>query len=232
MNKLALVTTLLILSPITALAEGKTSLATEQDKFSYAFGINVGRAIKSSPSKIDVDTLVQGVEDVINERKLLLSDDEAKAVQVSMMKKMQEARMEERKKAGAVNLAAGKAFLDTKAKEKDVKKTASGLLYKVVKQGEGAKPTPADTVKVHYKGTLIDGEEFDSSYKRGTPAQFQVTGVIKGWQEALQLMPAGSKYEVYIPHQLAYGENGQGQKIGPSAALVFEIELLEIVKKS
>lgn len=144
--------------------------------------------------------------------------------------KARDAKMQKRDELAATNLSAGKAFLEANKAKAGITTTASGLQYEVITQGTGPQPKPSDTVSVNYRGTLIDGTQFDSSYDRGQPAQFQLDAVIPGWTEALQLMPVGSKYRIYVPAELAYGERGAGGQIGPNAALIFEVELLSIDK--
>src|SRR5271155_4359986 len=220
-------------TPQTPAAGSQTASAfkTQKDKVSYAIGMNIGTTLHKQSVDVDPKVLQQGLEDAFTGGKTLLSEDEARATltefQTEMRKKMQEkmqAEGEANKKEGATFLAANKA-------KDGVVTLPSGLQYKILTPGTGPKPTASDSVVCNYRGTLIDGKEFDSSYKRGQPATFPVTGVIKGWTEALQLMPVGSKWQLFIPADLAYGERGAGAEIGPNATLIFEVELLSIQEK-
>jgi FKBP-type peptidyl-prolyl cis-trans isomerase FkpA len=205
-------------------------LATEKDKVSYMVGMDVGRSLTQIKDEIDVDVLVQGLKDTLTGATPKLTDDQANEIKQAFMQRLQAKAMEERNALAARNRAEGEAFLAENSKKPGVHTTDSGLQYQVLTQGNGPKPAATDRVKVHYTGTLIDGTKFDSSIDRGTPAEFALNGVIKGWTEGLQLMPVGSKYKFFIPSDLAYGEQGTPGPIGPNATLVFEVELLEIVK--
>ncbi|MFO7751158.1 MAG: FKBP-type peptidyl-prolyl cis-trans isomerase [Desulfobacteraceae bacterium] len=207
-------------------AFGQDTLKTEQEKISYALGINIGQNLKKDVD-VDIDAFFKGIKDSQTE-KSLLSDEEMKQTMMAFQKKMQQKQQVKMQKAAQQNKADGAAFLKANKKEEGVKTLESGLQYKVIKKGEGASPKASDTVKCNYKGTTIDGEVFDSSYKRGEPASFQVDGVIKGWTEALQLMKVGSKWELFIPSDLAYGDSGAGKAIAPGSTLIFEVELLGI----
>ncbi len=212
----------------TAQAEQGT-LTSENAKFSYAIGMDIGQSVKSLGADIDQDALAAGIRDRLSGNKLQLTQEEATKVQQAFFKARAEKQAAERKAQAEKNKAEGEKFLAENAKKKGVTTTESGLQYEVLKQGDGPRPKATDQVKVHYRGTLLDGTEFDSSYSRGQPVTFPLNGVIKGWTEALQLMPVGSKYKIYLPASLAYGEQGAGNKIAPNAALVFEVELLDIV---
>ena len=207
-------------------------LKTPKDKASYAIGQNIGKAMKKDSVDVDPNILARGIKDAVTGAKPALTDQEAQAAlqafQIEMKAKM-EAKAAE---AGAANKQAGDTFQAQNKTKPGVTTTASGLQYRVLKDGTGPKPAAGDTVICQYKGTLIDGKEFDSSYKRGQPAQFPVTGVIKGWTEALELMPVGSKWELVLPPSLAYGERGAGPDIGPNSTLVFEVELVGIAPKA
>jgi FKBP-type peptidyl-prolyl cis-trans isomerase FkpA len=211
-------------------AARKTSLDTEIEKASYAYGMDVAASMQRSGLELDVDSFVQGFRDTLTGEKVLLTNPEKMQVMQDYASKMREKQMAEMEAAGVKNLEEGQAFLDQNAAREGVVKTASGLQYEVVEKGDGPKPKATDHVKVNYTGTLIDGTKFDSSYDRGQPAEFPLNGVIPGWTEALQLMNVGSTYRIYVPPDLAYGERGAPPVIGPNATLIFDIELLEIVK--
>jgi FKBP-type peptidyl-prolyl cis-trans isomerase FklB len=207
------------------------TLATKKAKQSYAIGANFGLGLKQQPIDVDPAIVAQGVRDALSGTKLAMTNEEAGATLKELqgeMQKKQEAMMSQ---MGDANKKEGVAFLAANKAKEGVMTTASGLQYKIEKQGTGPKPTAGDTVVCNYRGTLINGKEFDSSYKRGQPASFPVSGVIKGWTEALQLMPVGSKYELFVPSDLAYGDRGAGADIGPGATLIFEVELLSIQGK-
>ncbi len=206
------------------------ALQDEKAKLSYAIGMDIGRSLKNLGADIDEAALSEGISDRLNGRKLKLSDEEAIKVQQAFFNKRAEKQAAERKAQAEKNKAEGEKFLAENAKRKGVHVTESGLQYEVLKQGDGPRPKVTDRVKVHYRGTLIDGTEFDSSYARGEPVVFPLGGVIKGWTEGVQLMSVGSKYRFYLPPELAYGERGAGQRIGPNATLIFEVELLGIEK--
>jgi len=205
------------------------TLNSDQEKLSYAIGCQIGTSLKAQETALELPLLTQGLTQVLNGQTPALSEDQVRQTIMAWQKEVQ-ARMEQkRKELGEKNLAEGKAFLEANAKKEGVKALASGLQYKVLTDGAGKIPVSTDKVKVNYRGTLTNGTEFDSSYKRNQPAEFPVTNVIKGWVEALQLMKEGSKWELYIPATLAYGESGR-PNIPPNSVLVFEVELLEIVK--
>jgi FKBP-type peptidyl-prolyl cis-trans isomerase FklB len=203
--------------------EKPAQLKDLKDKVSYSFGLNVGYNLKRQNIELNQDVFFAGMKDALANRKPLLTDQEVRETMMAFQKDMQEKQTVAAKK----NEAESEKFLaENKAKE-GVKTTASGLQYKVLKEGNGAQPKNTDTVTVNYRGTLIDGTEFDSSYKRGQPASFPVAGVIKGWTEALQLMKVGSKYQLFIPPSLAYGDHPPGPPIQPGSALIFEVELVD-----
>ena len=192
------------------------------EKVSYALGMSLGNnLLQSGITALDYTRLARGIQDVLEGRTPEMSYQEAQTVINSFFAELQ-------RKAGQKNREVGQAFLAANARRPEVVTLPSGLQYEVVREGTGAKPKPSDTVEVHYHGTLIDGTVFDSSVRRGTPATFGVTQVIPGWVEALQLMPVGSKWKLYIPSELAYGAQGAGGAIGPHTTLVFEVELLGI----
>lgn len=204
-------------------------LNTFQDSVSYSIGTDIGKNFKQQDIDVNLEALYKGLSDAFAEKELEISDVQS-AQLLNRFQQEMKTKMEAKNTAAATeNQAKGEAFLAENKTKEGVKETASGLQYKVIEQGSGPMPKETDKVKVHYKGTLLDGTEFDSSFKRGEPAQFPLNGVIKGWTEGLQLMPVGSKYEFYIPSELAYGARGP-QTIGPNQTLIFEVELLEIVK--
>ncbi|MGA8638588.1 MAG: FKBP-type peptidyl-prolyl cis-trans isomerase [Candidatus Sulfotelmatobacter sp.] len=225
----------------SATAARKTSAAplvlkTEKDKFSYALGMNtakrMGEGLKKQSVPFDPAIFVRGMKDGFAGGKMLLTDDEAQAVLTAMQKQVHEQQQAKIEQAAEGNKKEGEAFLAANKSKEGVVTLPSGLQYKILTAGTGPKPTTSDSVVCNYRGTLINGTEFDSSYKRGQPATFPVTGVIKGWTEALQLMPVGSKWQLFIPADLAYGDRGAGADIGPGSTLIFEIELLSIKDKS
>ena len=208
----------------SACAGDDTTLKSDKDKVSYTIGYQIGQSMKRDGLEIETSIVKKAMDDVINDKQPALS---AQEMQAAMLAQRERQQKQQQAKA-ETNLKAGTAFLAKNKKKKGVTVLPSGLQYKILKKGEGVKPKPTDTVSVHYRGTLISGEEFDSSYKRGEPATFRTNGVIKGWQEALQLMSTGSKWQIFVPAELGYGNRGTGADIGPNATLIFEIELLEI----
>ena len=200
-----------------------TPLKDSKDKVSYSIGLNIGFNLKKQNVSINPDTFVLGLKDALA-GKPQMTDEQVKETMTAFEKEM----IDKQKAAGLKNGADGEKFLAENKKKEGVKTTASGLQYKVVKEGTGAQPKEKDTVMANYRGTLIDGTEFDSSYTRGQPATFPVSGVIKGWTEALQMMKVGSKYQLFIPANLAYGERAMGPDIGPNSTLIFEVELLDV----
>jgi len=226
------VSMLFIISGITtAQDDAKTASAatkwSESQKFSYILGTQIGNFSKQSEIEVSLELFAKGLNDIINGNEPAMSQAELSSFMAAFQQKAQEKAQTAIKAASAENTKKGQAFLDANKKKDGVKVTASGLQYKVITKGEGAKPKATDKVKVHYRGTLIDGKEFDSSYKRNQPAEFGLNQVIKGWTEGLQLMNVGSKYEFYIPSGLAYGPNGP-PNIGPDQTLIFTVELLDI----
>ncbi len=208
----------------------KADLKTEADSTSYALGVLIGQQNKQSldqvpgGKEINVDLLADAFRLFLNGDSVQISPSQANQLVSSFFQKMSQ-------KLGQKNLEEGNAFLEKNKSREGVKTTESGLQYEVIKEGTGPKPTAENTVKVHYHGTLINGKVFDSSVDRGEPAEFPVGGVIPGWTEALQMMPVGSKWKIYLPANLAYGERGAGGDIQPNSTLIFEVELLEIVSK-
>jgi FKBP-type peptidyl-prolyl cis-trans isomerase FklB len=224
---------LFVISGITtAQDDDKSASATakwsESQKISYILGTQIGNFSKQSDLDVNLDLFAQGLNDVVKGSELAMTQGEIGSFMASFQQKAQEKAQTAMEAAGTENTRKGLAFLGANKKKVGVKETASGLQYKVITEGEGAKPKATDKVKVHYSGTLIDGKEFDSSYKRNQPAEFGLGQVIKGWTEGLQLMNVGSKYELYIPSGLAYGLNGP-PSIGPSQTLIFTVELLDII---
>jgi len=204
-------------------AEDKVVLKDQKDKASYCIGINIGNSLKQQSLDLNPEQVAAGIRDVLSNAKPLLTEQEIQATLMEFQKLVLGQRAEKAKK----NKADGETFLAENKKKKGVETLASGLQYSVITAGKGKKPIATDSVTTHYRGTLIDGTEFDSSYKGGEPVSFPVKGVIPGWTEALQLMSVGSKWKLFIPSDLAYGESGQGP-IPPHSTLVFEIELLGI----
>jgi FKBP-type peptidyl-prolyl cis-trans isomerase len=210
-----------------AAAAAAPAVPIDRNKISTMVGMDIGRGLTQIKDDIDIKVVEQALEATIKGEKTSLTQEEALAVRQSFMQQMQAKRVAEQKVSADKNKSDGAAFMAANKSKSGVKTTASGLQYSVEKEGTGAKPKATDTVKVNYLGTKIDGTKFDSSYDRGQPATFPLNGVIKGWSEGLQLMPVGSKYKLFVPADLAYGENAPGP-IGPNATLIFEVELLGI----
>ncbi len=210
------------------------TLKTQKDKVSYALGANLGMNLHNQSVDVDTAIVLRGLKDALAGGKLLLTDDEAKAALTQLQTDLRNKQMEKMKEAADLNKKAGTYFLEANKAKEGVVTLPSGLQYKILTAGTGPKPAATDTVSCNYRGTLLDGTEFDSSYKRGQPASFPVSGVIKGWTEALQLMPVGSKWQLFIPSDLAYGDRGADPRsgIGPGATLIFEVELLSIQDKA
>ena len=208
---------------LPALAADKPELNSDPEKNGYSVGYDIGRSLKRQLVGVDTDSMARGLKDGLGGAAPVLPE-------ADMQQRFATVRQESAQKILEKNKQEGEAFLAKNKREKGVKTTASGLQYKVITAGKGKQPKPDDTVTVNYRGTLIDGTEFDSSYKRNQPATFPVKGVIPGWTEALPLMKEGSKWMLYIPANLAYGERNAGQMIGPNSTLIFEVELLSIAK--
>jgi len=225
-----LITIILVLSLFegTVLAQKKDTLKTKKEKVSYSVGVTFGKNIKTQDLNLDQRLFLQGVKDGLDGSKTKMSEKEIEETMVSFQQEMTNKMQAKQMADGKKNKTEGEAFLAANKKKEGVVTLPSGLQYKILKAGDGPKPTKEQTVKCHYSGTTIDGKEFDSSYKRGEPTEFPVGQVIPGWTEALQLMPVNSKWQLFIPSDLAYGERGAGQMIGPNAALIFEVELLSI----
>jgi len=227
------VVTILLMVTIVApaLSAGETKLRTEKEKVSYCIGLDLGSKLRRQSIDVDLDLLFRGMEDSFTNADALLSVTEQRETMVGFQRK-QKVKMEAvLKEEGLINRQIGERFLSDNRGKPGVVVLASGLQYKVIVEGKGPRPEGTDTVETHYRGRLVDGTEFDDSYSRGGPSAFPVKGIIKGWTEALQLMNVGSKWELYIPADLAYGDRGAGAKIPPGATLIFEVELLRIVEK-
>jgi FKBP-type peptidyl-prolyl cis-trans isomerase len=212
------------------------ALTTRKQKFSYALGMNIGSGLGANLKKqsVDVDPALvsQGLKDAMSAGKTRLTQEEAQTVLTEVQNEVRKQQQEKTQQAAGANKTEGAAFLAANKSKEGVVTLPSGLQYKILTAGTGPKPTASDSVKCNYRGTLINGTEFDSSYKRGQPATFAVGQVIKAWTEALQLMPVGSKWQLFVPADLAYGEHGAGAEIGPNATLIFEVELLSIEDKT
>jgi FKBP-type peptidyl-prolyl cis-trans isomerase len=209
------------------------TLKTQKEKVSYAIGMNIGKSMHKDSVDVDPAILLRGMKDALTGAKPLLTDDEAKTALTALQMDLRKKQEEKLQVAGDANKKEGEAFLAENKTKEGVVTLPSGLQYKIVTEGSGPKPAATDTVVCNYKGTLLDNTEFDSSYKRGQPATFPISNVINGWKEALQLMPVGSKWELFVPSELAYGaRGGPGGAIGPNATLVFEVELMSIKPKA
>jgi FKBP-type peptidyl-prolyl cis-trans isomerase FklB len=209
-------------------AEEKPVLKDQKDKVSYSIGMNIGNNLKKQAIDVNPDALVYGIKDALSGGKALITEQEVNDTLMAFQKEMASKQSERLKELGEKNKKEGEAFLAENKKKEGVITLPSGLQYKVIKEGTGETPKLTDTVTTNYRGTLIDGTEFDSSYRREQPATFPVKGVIAGWTEALQLMKVGSKWQLFTPSNLAYGERGAGRDIGPNTTLIFEVELLSI----
>ena len=212
-----------LLCPVVRAEDPAKRFKSEQEAFAYAVGIQFALSLKSAPFPVDMAAVLRAMTDVAEGKKAVLTEDEAQSVQRSYIMKWQQEEQ-------AASAEKSKAWFTENAKKKGVKETETGLQYLVLKEGKGAKPKMGETVSVHYRGTLLDGKEFDSSYNRGKPMEFEVGRVIPGWNEGLQLMAIGSKYKFFIPSSLGYGPRGAGRAIPPNSTLIFEVELLEIKK--
>jgi FKBP-type peptidyl-prolyl cis-trans isomerase FklB len=222
-------------TPATKSVAAAPALTTRKQKFSYALGMNIGTGYKQGLDKQGVEfdpaLVAAGVKDALLGGKTRLTQEQAQAVLTEVKTEVGKRMQEQAQAAGSKNKAEGEAFLTANKTKEGVVTLPSGLQYKILTEGKGPKPTASDSVVCNYRGTLVNGTEFDSSYKRGQPATFGVSQVIKGWTEALQLMPVGSKWQLFIPANLAYGERGPGE-IGPDSTLIFEVELMSIADKS
>ena len=209
-------------------AEPAPALETQNEKESYSIGYQVGLSIKNDGVEVNFDRLVQGLQDAINDKEPRLSADEMRKLIVDLKQKANEGQMKKVQEQMVKNAQESEKFLEENKKKEGIKTTESGLQYKVLKEGVGVIPKPEDSVMVNYRGTFIDGKEFDNSYTKGEPIIVKVDGVIKGWTEALSMMKVGSKWQLFVPPDLAYGSSGLGQRIPPNKVLVFEMELLGI----
>jgi FKBP-type peptidyl-prolyl cis-trans isomerase FklB len=227
--KRALVVVLITLALATqVLAQGDPALKEEKDKISYSVGVEIGTTLKKQGIDVTPDILTRGIRDALTGAKTLMTEEEIVQTLTDFRKEFIAKKQELNKQLAEKNKKEEEAFLAENQKKEGVKTLPSGLQYKVIKPGTGKKPKAEDMVTVHYRGTLIGGTEFDSSYSHGKPATFLVNRVIPGWTEVLQLMEEGAKWEVFIPSKLAYGEKGAGNEIGPNATLIFEIELVSV----
>ena len=211
-----------------AYAADAPDLKNDKEKLSYSIGMDIGGNLKRQSVEVDPDVLAKGLKDSYGGGKTFLTEDEARKTITDFQKTLMAKQAETMHKLAEKNKADGEKFLAENARKEGVKTLPSGLQYKEIAPGTGKSPKATDTVTTHYKGTLIDGTEFDSSYKRGQPATFQVSGVIPGWIESLQLMKEGAKWQLFVPSNLAYGEKGAGREIGPNATLIFEVELISV----
>ncbi|MBM4250707.1 MAG: FKBP-type peptidyl-prolyl cis-trans isomerase [Deltaproteobacteria bacterium] len=236
MARYSLLNTSLIVATVATVgvthAHAATTLKTDQDKVSYVIGYQIGSNFKRDGLEVDLNMLTNGLKEALAGEKSPLTQEETQKLMADLDKNLRAKAEAQRKAAGEKNATEGKNYLTENFRKPGIKKTASGLQYKVIAEGKGDAPKADDTVSVNYKGTLINGTEFDSSYKRGQPAKFPVSGVIKGWTEALQLMKPGAKYQLFIPSELAYGDRGAGPLIGPNATLIFDVELLSVEPKA
>ena len=211
-----------------AFAADTPELKTDKEKISYSIGMEIGGNLKRGSVEVDPDLLAKGLKDSYGGGKTILTEDQARQAIADFQKTLMAKQAETMQKLSEKNKADGEKFLAENGKKEGVKTLPSGLQYKEIAPGTGKSPKTTDTVTTHYKGTLIDGTEFDSSYKRGEPVSFPVSGVIAGWTEALQLMKEGAKWQLFVSPNLAYGERGAGREIGPNATLIFEVELISI----
>lgn len=216
---------------VSACGGEKSKLKTDIEQFSYAIGVEIGRSLDPISDDIDFKALKHGINDVQSGKELAFTDEKLEEIKMTVAQQLMEKQQAKLTAQGAEAAKKGEAFLAENGKKAGVTTTDSGLQYEVITAGEGASPAASDIVTVHYKGTLINGEVFDSSYDRGQPIQFPLDRVIPGWTEGVQLMKKGAKHRLVIPANLAYGESGSGEKIGPNETLIFEVELLDFEKQ-
>ncbi len=207
---------------------GEPALKDQKDKASYGLGVDMARSLQQMGVDINQDALIMGIRDALANRKLQMSDDEMNTVMNKFQTDMRQKQAAAQRTSGEANKKAGDAFLAENKSKPGVVTLPSGLQYKILKEGTGKKPTDTDTVECNYRGTLINGTEFDSSARHGQSVTFTLKDVIPGWREALKLMPVGSKWQLFIPPQLAYGERGVGNQIGPNSTLIFDVELVAV----
>jgi len=203
-------------------------LKTQKDKISYGIGVDVARNFKRLGVDVDIDILIKGLRDAMSDQKLLMTDDDLRTTMAAYLDELRQKQILAMQALALENKKKGEEFLAENKKKEGVVALPSGLQYKIIKKGSGKTPTELDSVECNYRGAFIDGKEFDSSFRTGKPVTFKVSGVIAGWREALKLMPVGSKWQLFIPPELAYGPAGAGRDIGPNVTLVFEVELLGI----
>lgn len=206
----------------------ESAFKTQKEKVSYALGVEMGKGVKSQQIDVDPDILMKGLKDGLSEAKPEMSEQELRQIITSLQEEIRQKQIQAREAAAAENKTKGETFLAENAKKEGVVALPDGLQYKVLTPGQGKKPAESDTVLCNYRGTFVDGTEFDSSARAGKPVPFQVKNVIPGFREALQLMPVGSKWQLFVPSNLAYGERGAANVIGPNATLIFEVELVGI----
>lgn len=233
MKKFAAVVMVYSLAVISSLAqdeaaESATPFDNLADRASYAIGFQMGSGMKMQGIEVNPDLVHRGLKDGLEGSKPAMTTEQVQETLMDFQQSQQQAMAERRQKQSEENVVEGRKFLEANKEKEGVKVMASGLQYEILKEGDGEKPSATDTVLAHYTGTLIDGTVFDSSVERGRPSEFPVNRVIRGWTEALQQMPVGSKWRLYIPSDLAYGERGAPPMIGPNAVLIFDVELLEI----
>ena len=220
-----------LLAVSLANAEENLVLKDQRDKISYTVGVDIGNSLKKLPVEVNLAIVVRGITDAVSANTLMMTEEEIRETTMALQKELMAKHAEQMKVVGEKNKKEGEMFLAANKKKEGVITLPDGLQYRVLKAGTGKTPTDDDTVTVHYRGTLTDQTEFDSSYRRGQPATFPVKGIILGWREALKLMKEGAKWEIFIPPDLAYGESGAGGQIGPNATLIFEVELISIQEK-
>jgi FKBP-type peptidyl-prolyl cis-trans isomerase FkpA len=210
-------------------AQKPVEMKTNLDSIAYGIGMNIGMNLKTDDLMLDIDLIKQGLFDSMYGESTLLNEQQVTELMMALQEELSEKQQAQMDSQKIENMLQGQSFLDENKKRDGVSETSSGLQYEIIEPGTGKHPTETDMVKVHYSGTFIDGSKFDSSYDRGTPAEFPLNGVIKGWTEGLQLMKEGAKWKFYIPYDLAYGENGRPPQIPPASVLIFEVELIEVL---
>jgi len=232
MKRATLLAGAVLLAQTAAVQAQTDELTTPKERLSYTIGMDVGRSLAGQEMDLDIDIVIQALRASYLGEETLMSDEEVTAERERFIQQRQQALQQERAAEGEINREEGEAFLEANADKEGVQVTESGLQYRVIEQGDGERPEATDRVTVHYRGRLINGVEFDSSYSRGEPTTFGLNQVIPGWTEGLQLMREGAKYEFFIPSELAYGERGAPGAIGPNSTLIFEVELIEVAGES